>query len=87
MCTYIGHTVSVSGAGKGAGGWFRLTEAVVGYDHPSHANDDHAILIDFTNQAAGPSARVAVELDLESGRALLARLAETIDAADASGLA
>ena len=87
MCTYIGHTVAVSGAGKGASGWFRLTEAVVGYDHPSHAGDDHAILLDFTNRDAGVSARVAVELDLASGRALLEGLAETIRAAEASGLA
>jgi hypothetical protein len=86
MCTYISNSTQVAGAGKGAEGWFRITEAIVGYDHPAHANADHAILIDFMNPAAGLDARVAVELDLESGRALLAQLAETISAAEASGV-
>jgi hypothetical protein len=86
MCTYISYNVPVAGAGKGAHGWFRLTEAVVGYDHPSHASADHAILLDFMNQQAGVSARVAVELDLESGRALLDTLAEAIRAAEAAGV-
>jgi hypothetical protein len=86
MCTYISNRTQVAGAGKGAEGWFRITEAVVGYDHPVHANTDHAILIDFTNPDAGLGARVAVELDLESGRALLAQLAETIGAAEATGV-
>jgi Family of unknown function (DUF6295) len=87
MCTCIATTVPVAGAGKGAEGWFRLTEATVGYDHPSHSSADHAILLDFTNRRSGVSARVAVELDLESGRALLEQLAETIRAAEASGVA
>jgi len=87
MCTCIATTVPMAGAGKGAAGWFRVTEATVGYDHPSHSSAEHAILLDFTNRESGLSARVAVELDLESGRALLASLTETIRAAEASGVA
>jgi len=87
MCTYITNTATVEGAGKGAEGWFRLTEATVGFDHPTFTSDDHAILIDFTSRDAGVGARVAVELDLDSGRALLATLTETIRAAEASGVA
>ncbi len=87
MCTYIANTAAVTGAGKGADGWFRVTEATVGFDHPSFTSDDHALLIDFTSRQAGVSARVAVELDLASGRALLETLTETIRAAEASGVA
>jgi Family of unknown function (DUF6295) len=87
MCTCITSTVAVAGAGKGAEGWFRVTESTVGYDHPSFSGAEHAILLDFTNQDIGLSARVALELDLESGRALLAQLEETIRAAEASGVA
>jgi hypothetical protein len=85
MCTYISNMAEVIGAGKGAEGWFRVTEATIGYDHPTFADADHAILIDFTSHDAGLSARVAVELDLESGRALLETLSETIRAAEAAG--
>jgi hypothetical protein len=44
------------------------------------------VLIDFTNPARGVGARVAVELDLDSARALRALLDETIAAAEASGV-
>lgn len=87
MCTYISNTATVTGAGKGAEGWFKVTEATVGFDHPTFASADHAILIDFTSRDAGLGKRVAVELDIESGRALLATLTETIAAAQATGVA
>jgi Family of unknown function (DUF6295) len=87
MCTYISNTAPVAGAGKGADGWFRVTDATVGFDHPSFTSADHAILLDFTSRDGDLSSRIAVELDLESGRALLATLQETIAAAEASGVA
>jgi hypothetical protein len=87
MCTYISNTASVKGAGKGAEGWFRVTEATVGFDHPTFTSDDHAILIDFTSRQDGGAARVAVELDLDSGRELLATLTATIREAESSGVA
>ena len=86
MCTTIALTVAVDGAGKGAGGWFRVTQATVAYDHPSRADAEHALLLDFVNYGLGPGSRVAVELDLASGRALLEKLREAIDAAERSGL-
>lgn len=82
MCTNIAHTTGVVGAGKGAAGWFAVTHACVGYDHSTHTADEHALLLDFMNPTLGPSARVAVELDLDSGRALLAQLQAAIDAAE-----
>jgi hypothetical protein len=86
VCTTISSTTAVRGAGKGAAGWFPVTEAVVAYDHPSHCGGDHALLIDFADYARGTGARVAVELDLESGRALLEQLRSAIAAAEASGV-
>ena len=74
--------VGAEGAGKGGDGWFALTHSVVSYDHPHHALLEEAIVIDFVNRAQGPSARVAVELTLESARALSGALARAIAAAD-----
>lgn len=82
MCTSIVEIVGAEGAGKGDDGWFALTHSVVSYDHPHHALLEEAIVIDFVNQTLGPSARVAVELTLESARALSGALARAIAAAD-----
>jgi hypothetical protein len=46
----------------------------VAYDHPYHALLEHALTIDFVDEAAGPSARVAVELSADSARALVAAI-------------
>ena len=82
MCTSIVEIVRAEGAGKGEGGWFDLTNAVVSYDHPHHALYEEAINIDFVNSGLGPSARVAVELSLESARELAAALVKAIAEAD-----
>ena len=82
MCTSIVEVVAAEGAGKGEAGWFALTHSVVSYDHPHHALLEEAITIDFVNQALGPSARAAVELTLESAKALSGALARAIAAAD-----
>jgi hypothetical protein len=86
MCTMISMSAAVHGAGKGVEGWFPLTQASVGYDHSTHTRAEHALLLDFVNYDIGPGARVAVELDLASGRALLEQLRSAIDAAEASGV-
>ena len=82
MCTDIIEITPVAGEGKGERGWFELTRAVVSYDHPHHALLEEAINIDFVNPALGPGARVAVEISLESARALAAALARAIAQAD-----
>ena len=66
MCTMIVTQVAIEGSGKGAKGWFKLREANVSYDHPFDAPLEHALNIDFVNEALGPGARVAVELSVES---------------------
>jgi uncharacterized protein DUF6295 len=77
VCTYDTVQTPVSGSGKGAHGWFPLTQATVYYDHPVHAQAEHTLNIDFADPAVGPSQRVAVELTAASARALVA----TIEAA------
>jgi hypothetical protein len=76
MCTMIAKQVNLSGSGKGTSGWFNVDLASVSYDHPYDMPLEYALNIDFTNQATGPGARVAVELDAASAR----RLVETINA-------
>jgi hypothetical protein len=71
MCTYNTEKIELTGSGKGATGWFSLTDATVYFDHPTHAMAEHTLNIDFVNPSLGPSARVAVELSAESARALV----------------
>jgi hypothetical protein len=71
MCTYVTEKIEIDGSGKGPQGWFPLTHATVYVDHPVHAPQEHTLNIDFLNPAAGPSARVAVELTEEGALALV----------------
>lgn len=83
MCTTISHSTAVHGAGKGAEGWFPLTQATAAYDHPAHTGAEHALLLDFTNYDRGTSSRVAVEMDLASARSFLEQLRRAVEAAEA----
>ena len=74
MCTYLTEKLAVEGSGKGAAGWFGLTEATVYFDHPQHARAEHTLNIDFLNPGEGPAARVADELTADSARALAAAI-------------
>ena len=87
MCTMISMKTAVTGSGKGAAGWFPVRQANVGYDHATHAQLDHALLLDFVNPDLGAGARIAVEMDIASGKALVAQLQAAIAAAEASGVA
>jgi hypothetical protein len=81
MCTSITSKLAVSGSAKGAAGWMPVSAAVISFDHPHHTPLDHALSIDFLNEAAAPGTRVAVELSADSARAL----ARSIEAALAQG--
>ena len=81
MCTYLTENLDVEGSGKGAAGWFTLSQATVYLDHPQHAPAEHTLNIDFLNPQQGPSARVAVELTADSARALVKAIQATLDAA------
>lgn len=79
MCTYVVEKTPIAGSGRGAEGWFDLKEANVSYDHPFNAPYEHALNIDFTNEAEGPSARIAVELSADSARRLVAAILEALE--------
>ena len=83
MCTYITENVDVTGSGKGADGWFALTEGTVYFDHPVHADAEHTLNIDLRNPRRGPGARVAVELTADAARALAEAILKTLDAVPA----
>jgi hypothetical protein len=85
MCTMIVKRLEVEGTGKGAGGWFPVRQANVSYDHPFSAPMDHALNIDFVNDAQGPGARVAVELDVASARNLVQTILAVLDQAEVGG--
>jgi Family of unknown function (DUF6295) len=85
MCTMISMQTAVTGAGKGATGWFPISQANVGYDHATHSQFDHALLLDFVNPDLGVGARVAVEMDIASGKALMAQLQAAITEAERAG--
>ncbi|HEY4690586.1 MAG TPA: DUF6295 family protein [Anaerolineae bacterium] len=77
--------VEIDGSGKGTGGWFSLRQANVSYDHPFNAPLEHALNIDFVNDAQGPGVRVAVELSAESARVLVNTILAVLDQAEAGG--
>ncbi len=82
MCTSIVEVVAAEGMAKRGDDWFPLTHSVVAYDHARHALLADAITIDFINRDLPPGARAAVELTLESAKALHAALDKAIAEAE-----
>ena len=80
MCTYQTTHVALEGAGKGAEGWFPVTEATVYFDHPVAAMAEHTLNVDFRNPGRGAAARVAVELDACSAYDLAHAILESLAA-------
>jgi hypothetical protein len=58
----------------------------VSYDHPYDLPLEHALNIDFVNEALGPGARVAVELSVEAARRLVRTIQAVLDEADRRGV-
>jgi hypothetical protein len=85
MCTMIAKQVPIDGSGKGKDGWFDVRQLNVSYDHPYHARQEHALNIDFVNEAEGPGARVAVELTPAAARKLMQTIQEILAQAEAGG--
>ncbi len=85
MCTMIVEKISIDGSAKGAGGWFKIEQANISYDHPFHAPLEHALNIDFVNEAMGPSARVAVELTESAARELVRSILAVLGEAERTG--
>ncbi len=85
MCTMIVQQMEIEGSGKGMSGWFPVRQANVSYDHPFNAPMEHALNIDFVNEAQGPGARVAVELSVASARNLVETILAVLARAEAGG--
>ena len=85
MCTMIVQQAEIDGSGKGASGWFTVRQVNVSYDHPYHVRLDHALNLDFVNEAEGAGARVAVELSVESARHLVETIQAVLARAEAGG--
>jgi hypothetical protein len=85
MCTMIAQQTKINGSGKAGAGWFRVDQASVSYDHPFDMPLEYALNIDFTSQAGGPRARVAVELDAASARKLVEVIQEVMKKAEKGG--
>jgi hypothetical protein len=81
----IARQVEIKGSGKGTAGWFPVRQANVSYDHPFDAPYEHALNIDFVNEAQGPGARVAVELSATAARSLVETILAVLAEAEAGG--
>ena len=42
MCTYVVEKAAIVGSAKGPRGWMKVDQANVYYDHPQHAQLEHA---------------------------------------------
>ena len=82
MCTSIVEIARAEGMAKADGKWFEVTHSVVAYDHARHALLGDVITLDFINTELPPGARAAVELSLETAKALHAALAKAIEEAE-----
>lgn len=85
MCTMIAEKIKVEGSGKQAAEWFVLRQALISYDHPFHAPQEHTLNLDFVDESQGLGGRVAVELSLDSARALVATIQAVLAEAEARG--
>jgi hypothetical protein len=81
----IAQQVRINGSGKMGTGWLKVDQASVSYDHPFDMPLEYTWNLDFTSQAGGPGARVAVELDAESAQKLVETIQDVIKQAEAGG--
>jgi hypothetical protein len=79
MCSYIVRKAALAGSAKGAKGWMKIDTANIYYDHPFHAPFEHALNIDFVNEAAGGRERVAVELSAAAARELIRQIEAALE--------
>ncbi len=79
MCTYQTEKLDIRASAKVRDDWTSMTTASVYFDHPVHFAAGHALMIDFLNPSAGPSARAALEMDPASARALANAILKSLD--------
>ncbi|HXF84162.1 MAG TPA: DUF6295 family protein [Anaerolineales bacterium] len=85
MCTMIVEKIQIEGSAKGTSGWFAVKQANISYDHPFHAPFEHALNIDFVNEAQGPSARTAIEISADAARKLAHTILAVLEQAEREG--
>ncbi|HEX9091311.1 MAG TPA: DUF6295 family protein [Anaerolineales bacterium] len=78
----ISQQIKVSGSGKAGSEWLKVDTASISYDHPFNMPLEYTLNLDFTNQSG---ARVAVELDATSARALVEAIREVMRQAEKGG--
>ena len=83
MCTYETELLSVRASAKGPQGWFAATEATVYFDHPIHLPAGHALMVDVRSPERGAGARVGLEFDAASARALAEAILRMLDSTPA----
>ena len=79
MCTMIAEKVQIAGSGKSRDRWFPIAQTYVSFDHPFHLQREHALNLDFVNEALGTGARVAVELTPQDARELATTILRLLD--------
>jgi hypothetical protein len=82
MCTYIVEKASIYGSAKGPDGWIKVDTANVYFDHPYHAQLDHALGIDFVDESAGSPQRIAIEISAQSARRLVEGILAALEAGE-----
>ena len=82
MCTDTSSKIGLTGSVKGWSGWADLDAACVSYDHPTHVDEEHAVLLDLLPAGEGHAGRIAVELTRPAARALAAELLQAVEAGD-----
>jgi hypothetical protein len=81
----IAQQIKINGSAKAGAGWIKADQASVSYDHPFDMPAEYSLNLDFTSQAGGPGARVAVELDAASARKLVEAIQDVMRQAEAGG--
>jgi len=83
MCTWITESADVVGSAKGVPNWIAVNKVNVYFDHPVHAPLEHALILDFVNEAYGTSARIGVELSAEAAKELVAAINRALQIGEA----
>lgn len=75
----IADKIQIAGSGKSRDRWFPIAQAYISFDHPFNLQREHALNLDFVNEAMGTGARVAVELTPEDARELASTILRLLD--------
>ena len=86
MCTMITEQIDVKACARGAKGWFNVRQTNVSFDHPFNFPGEHALNLDFVDESQGLGARVLVEMNAASARALAEAILAVLAKAETAGV-